>query len=42
MSAASYPMVTPARALERLDALELDAEAKALFPSGNARRMFGL
>jgi len=35
-------MITAARALEGLDALELDDEAKELFLSGNARRVFGL
>ncbi len=35
-------MITPAHALEGLDALALDAEAKEFFLSGNARRVFGL
>jgi predicted TIM-barrel fold metal-dependent hydrolase len=38
----NYPMITPARALARLDDLGLDAETRALFLSGNARRVFGL
>ncbi|AWK10828.1 amidohydrolase [Streptomyces spongiicola] len=38
----NYPMITPARALEHLDRLELDEEARGLFLSGNARRVFGL
>jgi len=38
----NYPMLTPARALEGLDALGLDAEARALFLADNARRVYGL
>jgi predicted TIM-barrel fold metal-dependent hydrolase len=38
----NYPMIAPARALEGLDALGLDAEARELFLSGNARRVFAL
>jgi predicted TIM-barrel fold metal-dependent hydrolase len=38
----NYPMITPARALEKLDALGLDDEARDLFLSGNAARVFGL
>lgn len=38
----NYPMITPARALEHLDDLRLDAEARELFLYGNARRVFGL
>jgi predicted TIM-barrel fold metal-dependent hydrolase len=35
-------MVTPVQALEHLDRLELDEEARELFLSGNARRVFAL
>ena len=42
MFGTNYPMITAAKALEGLDALELDDEAKELFLSGNARRVFGL
>lgn len=38
----NYPMILPAKALEGLDALGLDGEARALFLSGNATRVFGL
>ena len=38
----NYPMITPAQALKHIDALELDEEAKALFLSGNAQRVFKL
>ncbi|WP_405624749.1 amidohydrolase family protein [Streptomyces sp. NBC_00016] len=38
----NYPMITPAQALEHLDQLELDDEARELFLSGNARRVFAL
>jgi predicted TIM-barrel fold metal-dependent hydrolase len=38
----NYPMITAARALDGLDALGLDDEARDLFLSGNARRVFGL
>jgi len=38
----NFPMITPAKALEHLDALELDEEARGLFLEGNARRVFGL
>ena len=33
-------MLSPARCLERLAELKLDAEATALFLGGNARRVF--
>lgn len=36
----NYPMLTPQMALEGLDALELDEEAKRLFLAENARRVF--
>ncbi len=36
----NYPMITPAQALSRLDELGLDDEARELFLSGNARRLF--
>lgn len=38
----NFPMITPADALEALDSLELDAEAKNLFLQDNARRLFKL
>ena len=42
MFGTNYPMITPTKALENLDDLELDDEAKALFLSGNAMRVFDL
>ncbi|HEY8778132.1 MAG TPA: amidohydrolase family protein [Gaiellaceae bacterium] len=38
----NYPMITPQKALEDLDALRLDDEARDRFLEGNARRVFGL
>jgi predicted TIM-barrel fold metal-dependent hydrolase len=38
----NYPMISHHKALEDLDALELDAEARDLYPDGNARRLFEL
>ena len=38
----NHPMIAPARALEHLDDLGLDDEARALFLEGNARRVFAL
>lgn len=38
----NWPMLSPARCLERLDDLGLDAEARALFLGDNARRVFAL
>lgn len=38
----NYPMILPAKALEGLDALSLDDQARELFLSGNARRVFGV
>ncbi|WP_300295572.1 amidohydrolase family protein [Ferrovibrio sp.] len=38
----NYPMIMPGKALERLDSLGLDAEAKALFLAGNAQRVYRL
>jgi len=38
----NYPMITPARALEGLDALGLDDRVNALFLGENARRVFKL
>jgi predicted TIM-barrel fold metal-dependent hydrolase len=38
----NYPMITPARALDGIEALGLDDEAAALFLAGNARRVFRL
>ncbi len=37
-----FPALTPSRALERLDDLGLDEEARELFLAGNARRVFEL
>jgi len=38
----NYPMITPAKALDRLDELALDEETRRLFLSENAARVFGL
>ncbi len=38
----NYPMITPAKALEGLDALGLDAATRDLFLGGNAMRVFSL
>jgi uncharacterized protein len=38
----NFPMIFPQHALADLDALELDAEARQLFLSGNAQRVFRL
>ena len=38
----NYPMIVPAKALEGLDSLQLDDEARALFLGDNARRVFKL
>jgi len=38
----NYPMITADKALEGLDALGLDEEAKTLFLAGNAQRVFDL
>jgi predicted TIM-barrel fold metal-dependent hydrolase len=38
----NYPMITPEHALEGVGELGLDAEARELFLTGNARRVFGL
>jgi uncharacterized protein len=38
----NFPMIAPWKALEHLDALELDDEARGLFLEGNARRVFSL
>lgn len=37
----NYPMILPQKALEALDSLGLDEEARGLFLEGNARRVFG-
>ena len=42
MFGTNYPMITPAKALEGLETLGLDAEAKAMFLGGNAQRVFRL
>ena len=36
----NYPMITPAKALEGVDALGLDEQARQLFLGGNATRVF--
>jgi predicted TIM-barrel fold metal-dependent hydrolase len=38
----NYPMIAPARALDGVDALGLDDEAKTMFLAENARRVFKL
>jgi predicted TIM-barrel fold metal-dependent hydrolase len=38
----NYPMIEPAKALKGLDTIGLDAEARALFLGGNAKRVFNL
>lgn len=38
----NYPMITPAKALDGLDGLSLDDEARQLFLGGNAARVFKL
>lgn len=38
----NYPMILPAKALDGLDSLGLDDEARALFLGGNARRVYRL
>lgn len=42
MFGSNYPMLTPAKALDGLDSLGLDAQARELFLAGNARRVFQL
>jgi uncharacterized protein len=42
MFGTNYPMITAAKALERLDELGLDDEARELFLGGNAARVFDL
>lgn len=42
MFGTNFPMLTPAQCLKGLDALDLDAETRALFLAGNARRVFRL
>lgn len=38
----NYPMITPPKALEDLDTLSLDAEARSLFLTGNAACVFAI
>lgn len=38
----NWPMINPAQALEDLDTIGLDEEAKDLYLAGNANRIFGL
>ena len=42
MFGTNYPMITPKHALGKLSELDLDDETRALFLSGNARRIFNL
>jgi predicted TIM-barrel fold metal-dependent hydrolase len=42
MFGSNHPMIAPQRALEHLDALRLDDEARERFLHGNAERVFGL
>jgi hypothetical protein len=42
MFGTNYPMMTPARALERLDDLGLTAETRDAFLHANARRVLAL
>ena len=42
MFGSNYPMIAPAKALDGLDELGLDADARALLLGGNAARVFGL
>lgn len=42
MFGTNYPMITPAKALDGLDTLTLDAQTLALFLGGNAQRVFKL
>ena len=38
----NYPMITPAKALEHLDALALTEETRTLFLGDNAKRVFAV
>nr|WP_322790455.1 amidohydrolase family protein [Mycolicibacterium insubricum] len=38
----NWPMLAPARCLERLDEMNFDAETQSLFLGGNAARIFGI
>ena len=38
----NYPMIMPAKALEGVDAIGLDAEAMQMFLAGNAQRVYRL
>ncbi|MFN3958524.1 MAG: amidohydrolase family protein [Parvularculaceae bacterium] len=42
MFGSNFPMLTPGRCLEKIDALGLDAEMRAAFLGGNAKRVFRL
>jgi uncharacterized protein len=42
MFGTNYPMITPAKALEGLDAIGLDEQTKGLFLGENAARVFKL
>jgi len=42
MFGTNWPMIAPRKALEGLDELGLDAEARELFLAGNAARVFKL
>ena len=38
----NYPMITPTKAMDGLDDLELSPETRALFLGGNAQRVYGI
>jgi predicted TIM-barrel fold metal-dependent hydrolase len=42
MFGTNFPMIAPAQAIEGIEELELDEEARELFLEGNAHRVFGL
>ena len=42
MSGSNHPMITPSKALDGLDGLQLPPETRALFPGGNAARLHGI
>ncbi len=42
MFGSNYPMITPVKALKRLDDLGLEPDARELFLHGNAARVFNL
>ena len=42
MFGSNWPMIPPAKCLERIDELGLSAEGREAYLSGNARRVFKL